>query len=60
MSASLPDPKDVQVDDLRRLIENLPQEKRQQLLSQLDVGGFGDLGGGGSGGGGGGDDSLGL
>lgn len=46
MSGNLPNPEDVQVDDLQNLIENLPEEKRQKLLSQLDIGGAGDLGGG--------------
>lgn len=45
MSGNLPNPEDVQVDDLQNLIENLPEEKRQKLLSQLDIGGAGDLGG---------------
>lgn len=43
MSASLPDPNDVQVEDLQQLIENLPDEKRQQLLSQLDMGTMGNM-----------------
>lgn len=45
MSSNLPDPEDVDVDDLQRLIENLPEEKQQELISQLDVGGIGDVGG---------------
>ncbi|MGQ3719945.1 hypothetical protein [Natrialba aegyptia] len=45
-SSNLPDPENVQVDELQTLIENLPEEKRQQLLSQLDLGNVGDVGGG--------------
>lgn len=45
MSSNLPNPEDVQVDDLQNLIENLPEEKRQKLLSQLDLGSAGDMGG---------------
>ncbi|WP_247005011.1 hypothetical protein [Halosolutus gelatinilyticus] len=44
MSSNLPNPEDVQVDDLQNLIENLPEEKRQKLLSQLE-GDVGDPGG---------------
>lgn len=44
MSDNLPNPEDVQVDDLQNLIENLPEEKRQELLSQLDLGDVGDVG----------------
>ncbi len=43
MSSNLPDPQEVNVDDLQTLIENMPEEKRQQLISQLDLG---DLGSG--------------
>lgn len=43
MSSNLPDPQEVNVDDLQTLIENTPEEKRQQLMSQLDLG---DMGGG--------------
>ncbi|SEH17897.1 hypothetical protein SAMN04487967_3452 [Natronorubrum sediminis] len=46
MSSDLPNPEDVEVDDLRNLIENLPEEKRQELFSQLDIGNIDDLGGG--------------
>ncbi|MFC6764706.1 hypothetical protein [Natrinema soli] len=46
MSANLPNPEEVDVDDLQTLIENLPEEKRQKLMSQLDLGDVGDLGGG--------------
>ncbi|MFC4986242.1 MULTISPECIES: hypothetical protein [Saliphagus] len=42
MSSNLPDPQEVNVDDLQTLIENMPEEKRQQLMSQLDLG---DMGG---------------
>lgn len=45
MTYNMPDPTNVTVEDVRQLIENLPDEKRQQLLSQLDVGpGAHDLG----------------
>lgn len=33
-----PDPTNVTKEDVRQLIESLPAEERQQLLSQLDVG----------------------
>ena len=45
MSNNLPDPGDVQVDELQNLIENLPEEKQQELFSQLDVGNIGGLSG---------------
>lgn len=38
MTYSKPDPTNVTKEDVRRLIESLPAEERQQLLSQLDVG----------------------
>lgn len=45
MTYNMPDPTNVTVEDVRQLIENLPDQKRQQLLSQLDVGpGTADLG----------------
>ncbi|WP_246999085.1 hypothetical protein [Halosolutus gelatinilyticus] len=44
MSSNLPNPEDVQVDDLQNLIENLPEEKRQKLLSRLE-GDMGDVSG---------------
>jgi hypothetical protein len=47
MSENLPNPEDVSVDELQNLIENLPEDKQQELISQLDVdvGDIGDVGG---------------
>ena len=44
MSGNLPDPQDVSVDDLVALIENLPEDKRQELLSRVTSGDLGDVG----------------
>lgn len=38
MTYNTPDPTDVAVAAVHQLVENLPDEKRRQLLSQLEVG----------------------
>lgn len=44
MSSNLPDPENVDVDDLQRLIENMPEEKQRELFSRPDIADAGGLG----------------
>lgn len=37
MNGNLPNPEDVNVEDLQNLIENLPEEKQQELFGTVKL-----------------------